>query len=265
MDTVAQGWEQFERVNQTGKQTGNDEEENYVESHCQIRGSSMFLVLSNEHGQWTSGKIRSKRNLVEMAPNGGTLEIVVQGPNPEFHDGRKCRFARSLWPAVWLLGQGKWPQCGEIDLFEQMQFKYDDCNKGFSTAHFGDRKDYVFPGHWGLHLGSYVWYAGDHLIKFTWKRREDGVWELAQWIDDRHIWAFVTKREGLLAVGHEAGDGFGEGQPGDPAAIFQRAFDDPRHGLHVIVNLAKGGHPFGKDSDASLKNADFVVKGIRVH
>ena len=76
MDTVAQGWGEFERVNQTGKQTGNDEEENYIDTQCQVRGTSMFLVLSNEHGQWLSGKIRSRRNLVEYAPQGGTLEVV---------------------------------------------------------------------------------------------------------------------------------------------------------------------------------------------
>jgi hypothetical protein len=60
------------------------------------------------------------------------------------------------------------------------------------------------------------------------------------------------------------GDGFARGQPGNPAAIFQRAFDDPNHGLHVIANLSLGGLPFPRDSRANLKGADFVIKWLRV-
>ena len=114
-------------------------------------------------------------------------------------------------------------------------------------------------------MGSYVWDDGDHLLKFTWKRCEDRAWVLSLWVDDRNVWSFATKREGILDVGKEAGDGFGAGQKGDPAILFQRAFDDPQRGLHVICNLAKGGRPWGRDSDANLKMADFVIKGVRIY
>ena len=127
MDTTTQGWGEFEPQVLTGQQTGNDEDEDYRASQCQVRGSSMFLVLSNEQGRWISGKLKSRHNLTQMCPDGGELECVIQGPNLQFHDGRRCRFARGVWPAVWLLGEGdRWPRCAEADLHEQMMHTYDD-------------------------------------------------------------------------------------------------------------------------------------------
>jgi hypothetical protein len=86
--------EYFERAHQSGSDTGNDEEENYVEDHCQVRGKDMVLVLSNHQGQWLIGETPIKKNLTELCPNGGTLEVVVQGPNLEFYDGRHSRYSK---------------------------------------------------------------------------------------------------------------------------------------------------------------------------
>ena len=265
MDTVARGWDGWERVRQSGHDTGNDEEQSYVESQCQVRGSSMFLVLSREQDRWISGKIRSRRNLTEMCPDGGELEVVVQGPNLQFHDGRRCRYSRGIWSAVWLLpdcGKIPWPSGSELDLFETMHRSYDDCNKGFSTVHFGPRgHDYDVPRRWGLALGSYVWDDGDHRLRFRWERRADRAWVLSFWVDDRHCWRFATANEGVLAATRE-GD-FREG-PGEACSILQRVFDDPARGYHIKANQALGGRPFGRDSHANLKMADFVIKGVRV-
>lgn len=267
MDTDADGWEGFERVAQSGRATGNDEDEDFAPGQCQVRDRAMFLVLSTEQGQWLSGKIRSKRNLTEMAPNGGVLEMVVQGVNIQFHDGRNIRFARGVWPAIWLLGNGPWPCSGELDIFEQMMMKNGDQLRGFSTLHFGPStgRDFVYPNHWGLSLGAYPWSEGDQRLKLQWKRRLDGAWVLTFWVNYKQIWSFVTRREGVLDVGMEAGAGFGAGEPGDPAAIFQRAFDDPQHGLYLICNLSLGGRPFGRDSHANLRMADFAIKRVTVH
>jgi hypothetical protein len=148
-----------------------------------------------------------------------------------------------------------------------MQFKAGDENKASSCAHFGPYKgkDFTGPGFWGLNLGSYVWDQQEHLIKFEWKKREDKAWQLTLTVDDRRVWSFATKHEGILDVGDRGGEGFKQGQPGDPAMLFQRAFDDSWHGLHVIINLAKGGRPFGRNADAALKSAELVVRGARVY
>jgi hypothetical protein len=268
MDTLRDGWDSFERVRQTGRETGNDELEDFVPEQVQIRdgggGQLCALVLTRTEHRWLSGKIRSRQNLTELRPNGGQLEVVVQGPNLQFFDGRKCRYARGAWPAVWLLPHAPWPTGGEIDLLEQMMFKRGDENRGFSTLHFGPHagKDYSYPGHWGLHLGTYDWDDKDHVLKFAWLRR-GGAWNLSLSVDGKQVWAFSTKREGVLAVGMEAGAGFREGEPGDPAAIFQRAFDDAKHGLSLVVNLSYGGRPFG-DTQADLKSAEFMVKRVTV-
>jgi len=268
MDTLTQGWGDWEKVTQRGKDTGNDEDQDYRPENCQERGKSMFLVLCKEPEHWYSGKIRSKKTLVEMAPDGGELEVVVQGPNLQFHDGRRCRFAHSLWPAVWLLPSNvPWPTGSECDLLELMMHTYDDCNKGFSTLHWGPYRgrDIVTRGSCGLHLGSYVWDEGDHSLRFRWERRADRAWVLSFWVDDRHVWRFATAKEGILAATHEGyGEGFREGQPGDACVIIQRAFDEPERSYHIIANLALGGRPFGRRSHDELKMADFVVKGVRV-
>jgi len=102
----------------------------------------------------------------------------------------------------------------------------------------------------------------DHVLRFSWTR-DNGAWRLAFAVDGRQIWSFATRREGVLALGNEAGGGFSSGEPGDPAAIFQRAFDDPRHGLYVVINLSFGGRPFG-DAQADLQLADFFVRRVVV-
>jgi hypothetical protein len=163
-----------------------------------------------------SGKLLSKKNLTELCPNGGTLEVVVQGPNLEFYDGRHSRYVRGIWPAIWLLGNGSWPnEAAELDLWEMMQFKAGDENKASSCAHFGPYKgkDFTGPGFWGLNLGSYVWDQQEHLIKFEWKKREDKAWQLTLTVDDRRVWSFATKHEGILDVGDRGGEGFKQGQP----------------------------------------------------
>jgi hypothetical protein len=249
MDTVAHGWSCFEPQTLSGKDSGNDEDECYRPEQCQVRGTSMFLVLSHED-RWWSGRLKSRQNLTQMCPDGGELECVIQGPNLQFHDCRRSRFARGVWPAVWLLGDGHWPNCGELDLYEQMMHTYDDCNTAFSTAHFGNGHD--LGGGRGLPLASYVYDEGDHSLKFTWERRADRAWVLSYTFDDRPVFKFATACEGALASHPDA------------ARIFQRAFDCPEHGLRIIANLALGGRPFGRDSHAALKMADFVLRGVRV-
>ena len=48
MDTLTQGWGDWEKVTQRGKDTGNDEDQDYRPENCQERGKSMFLVLCKE-------------------------------------------------------------------------------------------------------------------------------------------------------------------------------------------------------------------------
>lgn len=249
MDTFVDGWDaHFTRCRQTGRETGNDELEDYVPENVQIRGTDCFLVLERRsHGTshgYASGKIRSRRNLAELCPNGGVLEVTAQGPNPR---------VQGLWSAIWLLGPGAWPGSGECDLHETMFFRGDE-QHAFSTLHFGAGRDFVHPGAWGLHLGNYPWDAGDHTLRFEW-RRSSG-WDCSLAVDGRHVWSFNTRR---LPADEP---GFREGEGGCARAIFERAFEDPNHGLFLICNLAYGGRPFRHVADVSI--ADFAIRRVRV-
>ena len=273
IDTKTHGWDQyFERVTQTGEQTGNHEKENFVQSNVQYRDDGFaYLVLSREHdGQWTSGKIRSRKTLTEYAPNGGRLSMLVQGPNVQ--NNSRDGFCPAIWPALWLLSDGgQWPTGGEIDLFELMEFpgRPDTAHRAFSTLHFGPSRgrDYVFTNHWGLKLCDYPWNTGDKLFVFEWRRESGGAWRLSLALDGTQLWSFTTTRDDVFKdVEHRPGlnpEGFRPNQSGDPACIFRRAFDDKAFGHRLIVNLSLGGTPFSS-VDPTLRVADFVVKHVHL-
>lgn len=249
MDTLADGWDaHFTKVRQRGRDTGNDELEDFVPENVQIRGSDCFLVLEKRASGYASGKIRSIRNLTEMCPNGGVLEVVAQGPNPR---------AMAEWPAIWLLGPGPWPRSGEVDLMEAMFFRGDE-HEAFSTLHFGGSRDFIHPGKWGLHLGTYPWDGGDHRLRFEWRRGNGNAsgWDCSLDVDGRRIWSFNTRR---LPADEP---GFREGEEGCARAIFERAFEDPKHGLSLICNLSYGGRPFRHVGD--VKIADFVIRRVKI-
>ena len=85
-------------------------------------------------GNWTSGRIETKRSDFE-APAGGTLraEARIQMPNVTGNA------ARGYWPAFWLLGAPyrgnwwNWPGIGELDIMENVQ----GINNNWSTMHCG--------------------------------------------------------------------------------------------------------------------------------
>ena len=57
---------------------------------------------------------------------------------------------------------------------------------------------------------------------------------------------------------------FAQGAPGDPAGVFQHVFDCSR--LHINVNLAIGGTPFGYDQgvDRTLQTSVLRINRFRV-
>jgi hypothetical protein len=260
MDT-SEGWERhFEFVTQSGRDTGNDELQDFVPEQVRhTAGSGLSLVLERRNGRYVSGKIRSRRSLHEMAPNGGVLEIKLQGP--------QCRGGvRGIWPAIWLLpSAGPWPTKGEVDLFEVMVFEPEGVRRAFSTLHFGPRAnvDAVWPGHWGLSLGAYPWDEAQHTLRLDW-RREGSSWTLRFAVDGQELWHFTTTRNDIFRDferGKALPDGFGPGAPGDPAAIFARGLEAD-DGLHVICNLSMGGRPF-RHVDA-IEHAELTLQGVRL-
>ena len=80
---------------------------------------------------------------------------------------------------------------------------------------------------------------------------------MERWVNGMHVWKQETANVDRL-LDFEKGkrfhsdlpEEFAEGVAGDPARVFQRAFDETP--LHISINLAFGGPPFGSDVDCSL-------------
>lgn len=278
-------------VTQTGAQTGNDELQDYSPEQVQVQSNnSLDLVLEKKGSRATpmykSGKIKSKRSLTDLAPEHGAMEIEFRLPantvGGRFWLSSHPDLVPGLWPAIWLLPDGgsdiPWPTGGEIDLMEMMHFR--DQPRGaqtaFSTMHFGPSRgvDAVYDGHWGLRLASYPWNLSkpEQTIRFEWEKlkNEGGRWRFTQFVNGAQVWTQKTDRTGHFRD-FEKGKNFQRASPsdfapgskGDPARIFQAAFDDPRRGMHVIVNLAFGGTPWGHDKNVDLRLQKSVMRVVR--
>ncbi|KAI1432677.1 glycoside hydrolase family 16 protein [Xylaria sp. CBS 124048] len=114
----------------------NNEVETYTASNQNLQisggGTIQFVPRKSHAGQWTSGRIESKSS---WTPKPGKVMKVAasirQGTNPTANK-------QGIWPAFWLLGDAirhgtQWPQCGEIDIFEQVN----GVPQGHGTLHCG--------------------------------------------------------------------------------------------------------------------------------
>lgn len=114
----------------------NNEEQTYVDSAstCTITDANSLLItpVKDDSGAWTSCKINTVDSF--QADDGG--QIIVQS---RFKLGTAGSQLQGIWPAFWSLGQSMregtgWPQCGEIDTFENLN----GASVGHSTIHCGD-------------------------------------------------------------------------------------------------------------------------------
>ncbi|MDQ2835509.1 MAG: glycoside hydrolase family 16 protein [Acidobacteriota bacterium] len=114
-----------------GKGNGNDELETYTARLSNARQQHGDLVitaskedLTGSNGiprHYTSARLNTK---VHFAQDYGRFEARMKLPN-----------GKGIWPAFWLLGDNDtsagWPQCGEIDIIENIG----DPTKVYSTLH----------------------------------------------------------------------------------------------------------------------------------
>jgi beta-glucanase (GH16 family) len=106
---------------------GNNEIERMTNSPANVHltgAGSLDITALDQAGSWTSGRIQT--NQIFTAPAGGELEVSASIEQPAAGAG--------YWPAFWLLGQGQWPEHGEIDVMEDVN----SLSESSSTLHCGN-------------------------------------------------------------------------------------------------------------------------------
>jgi beta-glucanase (GH16 family) len=115
----------------------NDEEQTYTTSNSNLQisggGTIQFVPQKSPSGIWTSGRIESKGSWTPAAGKVMLVQASISlGDNPQSEK-------QGLWPAFWMLGDSirhgtPWPQCGEIDIMEQVN----GLPTGYGTTHCGN-------------------------------------------------------------------------------------------------------------------------------
>jgi beta-glucanase (GH16 family) len=106
---------------------GNNEVERMTNSTANVHqtgNGSLDITALDQAGSWTSGRIQTTEAFT--APAGGELEVSASIWQPAAGAG--------YWPAFWLLGQGQWPEHGEIDVMEDVN----SLSESAGTLHCGN-------------------------------------------------------------------------------------------------------------------------------
>jgi beta-glucanase (GH16 family) len=109
-------------VETTGR-TVNDEQQAYVDSAGTIYmvngkaedAANGALVLQAVYKPGYTSKEQKKYDFVSGRINTRDKMMFTYGT---FSARMKIPAGAGLWPAFWLLGKGRWPDCGEIDIME---------------------------------------------------------------------------------------------------------------------------------------------------
>lgn len=127
---------------------GNNETENYVKStansYLDGNGHLVIAVTPADGGGFNSARIKSN-----FHQQFGHWEASIAVPN-----------VPGCWPAFWLLGEGSWPGCGEIDVMENYGTGFTEGTiwNGIATASQGGRASNQMDG--GFHTYRLDWAKG---------------------------------------------------------------------------------------------------------
>jgi beta-glucanase (GH16 family) len=214
------GVDQRSWAHQTGHSIfGNGEVETMTSSprnvHLDGRGD-LDITAIGRGSSWTSGRIRTRRTFGPAA--GGELMVTasIRQPGPAGGIG--------YWPAFWMLGQGSWPEHGEIDILEDVN----GLDKHSGAAHCGNLTQRnpdgtLGPCHEQNGLGSGLrpcpaCQQSYHTYTVVVDRRDAADQQIRWYFDGHQFFSVSESRVG--------------------AAAWHTAFD---HGLAIILDLAMGG------------------------
>lgn len=168
------------------------------------------LTAIGQGGSWTSARIQTTSANVG-APAGGKLEVTasIKQPNPSSGLG--------YWPAFWMLGNGQWPENGEVDILEDVNA----LSQHSANIHCGTDPGGVCnePDGIGSGLQSCAGcQTGYHTYTMILDRSNASNESISWYLDGNQFFSVS------------------EGQVG--ASTWQAAFD---HNMSIIFDLAMGG------------------------
>lgn len=95
--------------------TVNNEQQAYVDSVLTLKQTNGSLFITPvSHPGYTSKQQKRYDFLSGRINTRGKFEFTHGTASAKI----KMSSGAGLWPAFWLLGEGKWPDCGEIDIME---------------------------------------------------------------------------------------------------------------------------------------------------
>lgn len=100
----------------------NHEQQAYVDSQETVYtqpgdptdANGVLVLQPRYHPNYTTRESKSFDFISGRIDTKGKIEFI----HGEISARIKMSFGAGLWPAFWLIGQGSWPDCGEIDIME---------------------------------------------------------------------------------------------------------------------------------------------------
>jgi beta-glucanase (GH16 family) len=196
----------------------NNEKEYYQAANIAETGGNLVITAKNQNvgGQpYTSGKMETSG---KFSCQYGRIEASIKVP--EF---------TGSWPAFWMLGTNigsvGWPQCGEIDILEQINTS----NTIYGTIHWYDNGATQYGGTTSTNANAY------HLYAVQWDNQS-----ITWWVDN-NLYATANIANNINNTG---------------------AFQNP---FYIILNMAVAGDFPGQTVNTAALPANMYVDYVHVY
>lgn len=203
---------------ETGNPGVNNEDEYYQAANATVSNGNLVITAKHESvggSQYTSARLNTSG---KFSATYGRIEASIK--LPQF---------QGSWPAFWMLGTDigsvGWPQCGEIDIMEQVNTS----NTIYGTIHWYDNGHVQYGGNTTTSANGY------HLYAVEWDTNS------INWYVDNNLYATANIANNINNTG---------------------AFHNP---FFIILNMAVGGDFPGQTIDAGALPASMYVDYVRVY
>ncbi len=196
----------------------NNEKEYYQSANVAVTGGNLVITAKNQSvgGQpYTSGKLETSG---KFSAQYGRIEASIKVPQ-----------FQGSWPAFWMLGTNigsvGWPQCGEIDILEQINTS----NTIYGTIHWYNNGATQYGGTTSTNANAY------HLYAVQWDNQS-----ITWWVDNT-LYATANIANNINNTG---------------------AFQNP---FYIILNMAVAGDFPGQTVNTGALPANMYVDYVRVY